>query len=442
MFDQVLLLSQGRLMYHGTPQGMVDWFSGTLGYHYDPEVQGSPSDWVLDLVGVGFDKSKEKVQGVVTMGSVEQLIEASKSFREVYVSGSPGGQANGGTPAVDAGEASTEMAESPQNSDVLGPAEETGPNVWMRVRRFMRQFNNLLWRQFLILTRNPSDVAGRMLVFTVVGILTGLITWNYPNTAETIQRRMGLLYLVLTFMLLTPFVFMSFFTADKQFFEADIKSKLYTTTPYYLAKTLAALPFNILNVVSYSLITYGMAGLRHSAASAAEFTSICVLASLIAMQMQYWFVLITPTQDFAFMVAIAWTAINLLVCNVYILLSEMTLQWLSQLRYISVVYFSWGQLLKTELGDRVFRCGNLGNALEAVGLVSEILPSTGMFGTFKTMLARPDPTCYVDPNALIDYYDVEGTYSTNIGILLGYLVVSHVLAYITLVIKSRRLRSV
>jgi ATP-binding cassette subfamily G (WHITE) protein 2 len=44
MFDAVTLLASGRLMYHGPRDEMTTWF-GTLGYKYDPDMHGVPSDW-------------------------------------------------------------------------------------------------------------------------------------------------------------------------------------------------------------------------------------------------------------------------------------------------------------------------------------------------------------------------------------------------------------
>lgn len=41
---------------------------------------------------------------------------------------------------------------------------------------------------------------------------------------------------------------------------------------------------------------------------------------------------VTPNQDTAFMVAIAWTAVNLLMSNFMVRYADMTQQWLSQLR--------------------------------------------------------------------------------------------------------------
>jgi hypothetical protein len=41
---QVTLLASGRLMYHGPREGITAWF-GSLGYNYDPNLHGVPSDW-------------------------------------------------------------------------------------------------------------------------------------------------------------------------------------------------------------------------------------------------------------------------------------------------------------------------------------------------------------------------------------------------------------
>ena len=45
----------GHVVYTGPPGGAVPWFK-TLGYEYIPVRDGSASDWLIDLVSVGFDK--------------------------------------------------------------------------------------------------------------------------------------------------------------------------------------------------------------------------------------------------------------------------------------------------------------------------------------------------------------------------------------------------
>ncbi len=47
---QVLFVAFGRLMYLDSPDGVLPWFSGRLGFPYGPAADGLPSDWVMDMV--------------------------------------------------------------------------------------------------------------------------------------------------------------------------------------------------------------------------------------------------------------------------------------------------------------------------------------------------------------------------------------------------------
>ena len=51
----------GRMMYSGPRDGMVPWFDEHCGYRYDPAMHGLPSDWVMDLVNIGFKKPEVSV---------------------------------------------------------------------------------------------------------------------------------------------------------------------------------------------------------------------------------------------------------------------------------------------------------------------------------------------------------------------------------------------
>ena len=53
---QCVVLSEGYSLYFGAPQRALDWFSGSLGYSYSYQRDGAISDWLMDLVSVGFQK--------------------------------------------------------------------------------------------------------------------------------------------------------------------------------------------------------------------------------------------------------------------------------------------------------------------------------------------------------------------------------------------------
>ena len=55
----MIVLSEGHQLYFGLPQEAVAWFSGSLGYAYAPAQDGAVSDWLMDLVSVGFSKRSD-----------------------------------------------------------------------------------------------------------------------------------------------------------------------------------------------------------------------------------------------------------------------------------------------------------------------------------------------------------------------------------------------
>lgn len=142
----------------------------------------------------------------------------------------------------------------------------------------------LLWRELLSITRNPADVAGRCLIFCWLAVFVGLIYYNLPNTLDALRARLNVLFVEPVILLLLPYVYMSLYTSDKQYYIADSVAKLYQPSAYYLAKQMAVMPFAILNILLFSFTLYGLAGLRHSLVAVGMNGVTSVLLYLIAAQ--------------------------------------------------------------------------------------------------------------------------------------------------------------
>lgn len=54
--------------------------------------------------------------------------------------------------------------------------------IWARLK---------LCHAVLTACRNPADMGGRMLTFTYVAVLSGLVAWSTIGTAESILQRLG-----------------------------------------------------------------------------------------------------------------------------------------------------------------------------------------------------------------------------------------------------------
>lgn len=142
----------------------------------------------------------------------------------------------------------------------------------------------LLWREFLSVTRNPADVAGRCLIFSWLAIFVGLIYYNLSPNVDSLRARLNVLFVEPVILLLLPYVYMSLYTADKQYYIADSSAKLYHPSAYYVAKQMAVLPFAVLNVLLFSFTLYGLAGLRHEGWAVGVNGLMSVLMYLIAAQ--------------------------------------------------------------------------------------------------------------------------------------------------------------
>jgi len=295
---------------------------------------------------------------------------------------------------------------------------------------WFKQCRVLLWRELLSVTRNPADVAGRCLIFTWLAVFVGLIFYNLPVTVDGLRARMNVLFVEPVILLLLPYVYMSLFTSDKQYFIQDASAKLYRPSAYYVAKQLAVLPFAVLNALLFAFTLYGLAGLRHDANAVGMNGLMSVLIYLIAAQVLTFTAVVMPNQDLAFMGAIAWTAINLLMSNFMVRYADINQGWFSQLRYISAMGYAFDGYAQAEFTDVTYSCAN-GLAPSIVDYLPEFLPNTPVIKTPAAMrqITNPGPSCVVHLDSILSYFSLYRPFWMTTVVLFGYLGVLHLATF-------------
>jgi hypothetical protein len=211
---------------------------------------------------------------------------------------------------------------------------------------------------------------------------------------------------------------------------------------------------------------------------------LVVLCSLL-LQVLHLTASLCPNQDLAFMVAIAWTCLNLLLSGFFITFREMAFKWMTYLRYTSAMHFAFEGLLQVELGGRTFDCSQTLTVGEErlLGLVAGLMPTataaTGMYsatgvssssssssspssssggGRYSGQLAQQQQQgglpqlvnswlanstgrgCTVETSAILTYFDFGRSFGSTIGCLLAYWGVLHLATYLSLVLLARRER--
>lgn len=93
------------------------------------------------------------------------------------------------------------------------------------------------------------------------------------------------------------------------------------------------------------------------------------MSPCVFLQAVYCCAVAASSQDLAFVFAIAFTALNLLVNPYMCLFDQYSLGWgFSWLRFFSPCSFAWQALIQVEFSGRGFDC-NQGSGLEAIGLI-------------------------------------------------------------------------
>ncbi|KAG2483665.1 hypothetical protein HYH03_017468 [Edaphochlamys debaryana] len=503
LVDQVVVLGRGRLLYCGPPSELVPWFQGRLGYMYCPEQHGLVPDWIMDLVatpGSSGDPAADSAAAAAAKVAAAKAAaatggsESSVDSREC----SAGGGANqpstaiaplGMTSLYELYDAADEFATAvqavppapgispgvPDYASVLlaapppppsaptpfsppppppttalapyhppslpPPAPPARPGLGGRLELWLRQYRLLVWREWLIATRNPADIAMRMLTFVWVGLFSNFLTYGLPADATGIALRINLLFALTFFFIVMPFIFMSVFTADKRFFLREASTQgggggLYAVSAYYAAKVTATSPLNAAVALTFCWVGYGMLGYRHSVVAVFQSAVCCVLMALIALQWVQAAVAFSANQDLAFCASVAFAVVNLLFSTQFLGAAPLTLPGIGYLRYISALDYAWRALVRNEFKDRAFACGPVGTAgmmgTDALGLFPQFLPTNPRYNLVRFGMTQPDPNCVVDTNAIVSYYKINSTVWEIVGFLAAYWAVVHIITYLAL----------
>lgn len=147
--------------------------------------------------------------------------------------------------------------------------------------------------------------------------------------------------------------------------------------------------------------------------------------------------LLMPSQDLAFVIAIAWTAVNMLLNNVVVSREKMMLPVVRGISYISAFSYALNALAMLELSEQVSDC-NI--APEVATRLPKFLPNAPMLAspTIQEGLREPIEGCEIRFSELLDYLDVQWTYGEHVGIMVAYLAAVHLITYLALLRLSRR----
>ncbi|BGP19345.1 ATP-binding cassette transporter snq2 [Rhodosporidiobolus nylandii] len=280
VFDKLVVLSRGSLVFSGPRRDLVPYFS-TLSH--PPPLHSNPLDHVIDISSVDSrtdeaeKASAEQVGGLVRAWTEHALRMGAraKGAEEREARGVEGKGAESATSPLSAISHDLEKNGSGQTAPASSAANEQHCASWLR------QTQVLTRRNVLNVSRNFGLTAGLGIQAIVVGIVLGLVFLVPPESPAGVQSRKtviyfsgpGLFYLVIIEAVLLLCNDLVLFDREKN------DDGLFDTVPWVLSTVLAYLPANIVFPTIYAIIVYFMAGFRQDelAKNLLSFIAQCIM---------------------------------------------------------------------------------------------------------------------------------------------------------------------
>ncbi|KAJ7151563.1 P-loop containing nucleoside triphosphate hydrolase protein [Mycena filopes] len=338
LFDQLMVLSKGDVVYSGRGSDSLAWFE-ERGCELRKET--NPLDFLVDVTSIDNrspDREEESRARVATLVQAWKDREAEKQAPPPFSSAllahtiSRTSQRGGnGNLDLNAG------------SDIARP----GP---------IKQTVILLRRSHLNVYRNYGQLAGFLVQSIGIGVFMGLTYYNLQGTPADIQSLKGATFQMFPgYYYLTQVYWIYKFCSDFIIFDREREDHLYSTFPYIIAEFIANLVPTTVPPTLYAVIFYLLSNMRRDHFAANLLT---VVANCICMQ---W-----ATQGLALLASSIFRGFPQasLVANALSLFFTLTAGfsltnvpvWLRWIKWISTTFYSFRVVATTQFKGRKFAC--------------------------------------------------------------------------------------
>jgi ABC-type multidrug transport system ATPase subunit/ABC-type multidrug transport system permease subunit len=413
LFDILFVLSRGEVAYFGRANEVVPYMS-QLGFtcpdHYNP------ADFVLDTCAADPANPEETEQARLNSAILVEEYKKALAHDDSSSSSSSSSTATG---------ASTTGSTSTRAGDV----EFVEPPSKLKRTRFYGR-TNIAW-QFVVLLVRSLQLAAlswrlyviQLLITIVMGFLVGGAFWDIPKTTASANRRFAaLFFLVINQGVIALFTVVNVFPAERQIVLRERAAGMYNTSAYFLAKSLAELPIQLVYPLVFSIIVYWMIGFQNNGSNWAHFTFILELTAICAISIGLAVSAIAKQPLLACIVAPFFLEIFRLFGGFFSIGAPLCgcIEWINYLSYIN---WAFEGLAYTEFHDNLFL-----NSTSTATNSTMAMPNS----TMPMMAMSPNAT-YVDGDTILRNNNLESArHWRSELILLGMIGGFRILGYLAL----------
>ncbi|KAI9981531.1 hypothetical protein PInf_009284 [Phytophthora infestans] len=250
LFDNVMILNEGRVMYHGPGEEALRYFEG-LGFKRPP--QRDVADFLMDL-GTN-EQDQYEVRSDVPRSPREFAVAFERSSMYAHV-------------LKDVEDSVRSSFAYNKNTHI-----EAQPEFY---RSFWDSTSLLMKRQVNMMRREMSGLVGRLVMNTIMALLYGCVFYQFDPANP--QLAMGIIFEATLCLSLALASQIPMIIAAREVFYKQRSANFFRTASYVLSFSASQIPPILLETVVFSSIVYWMCGFVSSAESFLLFVvTLCLI---------------------------------------------------------------------------------------------------------------------------------------------------------------------
>ncbi|RNF00480.1 ATP-binding cassette protein subfamily G, member 4 [Trypanosoma rangeli] len=224
IFDDLLLLAKGHVIYHGPTADAVAYFS-TLGYQVPPRT--NPSEYFMNVLQLPEEELSQ-----LWLAWEDYVVSAAANYNNCLM-----------------------LVQGP----ITHQDEFLESQLKLKGSSYAVQFVELAKRSFRMFRRDPGAFMGRSFQTLFFAVFMGLFFFNVKLNQQGVQDRAGALYITLMNNLFGACMHgISAYPPERAVFLQEQANGFYNAFVYFAAKYAAEIPFQVLFPTIFDLVAYFM----------------------------------------------------------------------------------------------------------------------------------------------------------------------------------------